>query len=306
MSRICVLVSTQQDLDRWSNEGAERAVCLHSDIPEKAILHLKSGDAVTMYRCGPAGIEVYSGSTRSRFVFTADSSCTFYGAGDVEVITGSAEVYGAAVVHLSGGKLKAGPKVPVFLDGCGEVTGGIVVARTNAMPLGPEPEPWADYYGITRGTYEGQETLLVYKSVNGEYRSQYGTLYTPGSNPEALDWEPTPSCGKGLHFSPTPTMALGYGRWREDNRRFLRCAVLLSESVAIVDKIKAKRVVGGCVEVSVTGVEIPHESEPLLSRARRVERYRGEPSATRIGKELGVGRKRAVELAQQLRTEAAG
>lgn len=304
--RKCVTISTQRQLEDWSVSGQGRSVCLHSFIPGPSILRLRYRDDVNVYRCHPKGMEVYGVDRDCRLNFAADNSkLYFYGSGNVTVVSGEAEVYGHAEVNAIGGSIKAGPTVIVFKEGLADITGGQVVFRNSNVPR--DVPGWADYYGIHRSTWEGRETLLVYKSVNNDYRSNHGAFYAPGSNPEAADWQPTLGCGSGLHFSPTPSMALEYGCFSEGNRRFLRCAILPGEAVALTDKIKAKRVVGGCVEVSINRVPVPRtEAEILLSRARKVERYRGAPSATRIGKELGVGRKQATELAQQLRTEAAG
>lgn len=69
----------------------------------------------------------------------------------------------------------------------------------------------------------------------------HGTSYRPGTSAEALDWDPAPSCGGGLHFSPRPFMARKY----VSGSRFVACRVKLADVVVIddygtSDKLKAR------------------------------------------------------------------
>jgi hypothetical protein len=117
-----------------------------------------------------------------------------------------------------------------------------------------DPATWCDYRGID--VEDG--IAYVYKAVGDDWNSAYRvgsefTSYAPGTTPEAPDWLPSRECGNGLHFSPSPHHALAY---RDDGTRFLRCGVRLDEMVCLGDKVKAKRVVVGCVEVDVHAREV--------------------------------------------------
>ena len=89
------------------------------------------------------------------------------------------------------------------------VRGGVII----------EPPPidsaaaWLDYYGVEvkRGI------AVVYKSVDEDWHASNalpdGTMpdYSPGSKPEAPDFDPAPrDCGKGLHACARPSAALTY------------------------------------------------------------------------------------------------
>jgi hypothetical protein len=109
-----------------------------------------------------------------------------------------------------------------------------------------DPAQWCEFHDVE--VSEG--IAYVYKAVSDEWLSDYGTDYRPGSMPEATDWEATQSCGKGLHFCAHPSQSLEYKR---DATKFVKCGVPLNEMVTLDDKIKARRVAVGCVEVDLCG-----------------------------------------------------
>lgn len=89
--------------------------------------------------------------------------------------------------------------------------------------------------------------------MNAEWTTDRGTDYSPGSAPEAADWEPDGQCGGGLHFSPYPMQALMYHDFGPDTR-FLAVGVRVDELSPILGstpKAKARRVVVPCREVTV-------------------------------------------------------
>ena len=112
-----------------------------------------------------------------------------------------------------------------------------------------DPATWCEVRGVK--VVDGIAT--VYKALNDQWSTPRGFDYSPGSTPEAPDWEPTETCGQGLHFGVTPSHSAEY---LEGATKFVRCGIRLDEMVPLGDKVKAKRVVTPCVEVDQYGVEV--------------------------------------------------
>jgi hypothetical protein len=95
-----------------------------------------------------------------------------------------------------------------------------------------DPQTWADLYGakVSRGG-----RMTVYKGVNADLLSGYKFAYPIGKTVACTDWNTTPECGNGLHFSPSPTSTESYC----DPVRYLECTVKLAEVVPLGDKVKA-------------------------------------------------------------------
>ena len=133
------------------------------------------------------------------------------------------------------------------------VTGGVVIDIT-ALDLTRLPD-WADYHGVD--VVDGE--AIVYKAVGGNLRSGRGFAYPLGETVTCPDWDPTPTCGAGLHFSPHPTQARDYYRGAT---RYLRCAVPVTDLVVIdghalhlAPKVKARSARVLC-EVDIHGDEM--------------------------------------------------
>jgi hypothetical protein len=111
---------------------------------------------------------------------------------------------------ISGGYIRADATVTVNLWNGAECEGGcqiVVNLSTN--------QDWCGYYGVP---ISKDGTIILYKGVSGDYRSGYGGDYTPGSMPEADQWDGGKvECSHGLHWSPTPRhtreFAPGVKRW---------------------------------------------------------------------------------------------
>ena len=71
------------------------------------------------------------------------------------------------------------------------------------------------------------------------YSARAGIAYAPGATVEAPDWEPTPSCGAGLHAVPHTVDGLAY--YPEATRYVAVTAPLDSLVVIDDDKVKAPR-----------------------------------------------------------------
>lgn len=123
-----------------------------------------------------------------------------------------------------------------------------------------DPHEWCVVRGVKTETIETEigavEIAWVYKAVNDAWTTDRGTIYNPGSTPEAPDWEPTDKCGRGLHFGVTPSHSAEY---YTEATRYVRCGVSLDECVGVGDKLKARRVLIPCVEVDRYGMEVSDE-----------------------------------------------
>lgn len=94
-------------------------------------------------------------------------------------------------------------------------------------------EDWAEFYGVEQS---GKTKLVVYKLVGDELKSGHGMEYPVGREVVAPDWDKTPRCGHGLHFSPSPSACHRYS----EGTRYLACEVKSSEVVLLGDKIKSR------------------------------------------------------------------
>ncbi|QFG04879.1 hypothetical protein SEA_NITZEL_53 [Mycobacterium phage Nitzel] len=119
-----------------------------------------------------------------------------------------------------------------------------------------DPATWCDYHGVR--VCDG--IAYLYKAVNQQWTTDRGVDYSPGSTPEAPDWDPDwRDCGKGLHFCAHPMQSLAYLGLPADEARFLQVGVRLDELVPMDDKAKARRVVVPCIEVDRYGEIIDQE-----------------------------------------------
>ncbi|AXQ60755.1 hypothetical protein I5H32_gp055 [Mycobacterium phage EleanorGeorge] len=72
-----------------------------------------------------------------------------------------------------------------------------------------DPATWCDYHGVR--VCDG--IAYLYKAVNQQWTTDRGVDYSPGSTPEAPDWDPDwRDCGKGLHFCAHPMPVSGLPR----------------------------------------------------------------------------------------------
>ena len=127
------------------------------------------------------------------------------------------------------------------------------------------PRAWCDYYGVEiSGSVGDGRIAVLYKSVDDDYSTSRGraagVFYRPGETPMAPDWDGgLAECGGGLHFSPTPKMALEFNI----GTHFVACPVLLTDMRMPQDtdghpnKIKAKGCCEPVYEVNKDGQPIP-------------------------------------------------
>ncbi len=219
---------------------------------------VKAYDSAVVTAYGSAVVTAYGSAVVAAYgsaVVTAHGSAVVTASGSAVVTAhGSAVVtaYGSAVVKASGSAVvKASKYVAVqkMAHGTQRISGGVVIE----VPVLTTAREWCDYYGVTvkRGV------ALLFKAVDDEYRSHHnGFAYTPGTKPEAPDWDDgKKECGGGLHFSPRPWMAREFF---ENATRYVCCPVTLTEIVVHPDaqypqKVKAPRVCGPVWECDEDG-----------------------------------------------------
>ena len=130
-----------------------------------------------------------------------------------------------------------------------QITGGVLIK----VPKPTTPIEWCAFYGAK---LEG-ELAILYKAVREDYRSAHGMLYTPGTTPEALDWDGGHAeCGGGLHFTADPMTAKVH--FDPEATRFVACPVALADIIVHPTpeypfKIKARRVAAPIYEVDRSG-----------------------------------------------------
>jgi len=119
-----------------------------------------------------------------------------------------------------------------------------------------DPREWCQFHGVEIV----DDVAYVFKAVNADWTTGRGVDYSPGTTPEAVDWDASwRGCGRGLHFCAHPMLSLSFLGESVDKARFLKVGVRLDEMVPLDDKVKARRVVVPCVEVDRYGklVEVP-------------------------------------------------
>ena len=135
-------------------------------------------------------------------------------------------------------------------------SGGVRVfgGKKIRLPKLRNASEWCAFYGVKvrRGT------AILFKAVGDDYKSSHGTIYAPGSTPQATDWDGgKKECGGGLHFSPRPMLALAFGS-DADAKRFVACPVKVAEIVVhpdgkLPEKVKAPRVCAPIWECDIDG-----------------------------------------------------
>ncbi len=163
------------------------------------------------------------------------------------------EAKGYCQISLTGRVLAvAAATVAVLLQGSlAQCDGGIQVhVKKNT------PAEWCEYYGVDIK----EDIAIVFKAVDEDFATNNSRsasiFYQPETTPIAPDWDGGEiECGKGLHFSPSPLMALEFN---PTGKHFIACPVALKDIVVHPDgiypqKIKARGLCAPCYEVDRFG-----------------------------------------------------
>jgi len=218
---------------------------------------VRAFDSATVEAFGSATVEAFGSATVEAFgsaTVRAFDSATVEAFDSATVRAfGSATVraFGSATVEAFGSAtVRASKYVAVHRkSGRATIAGGVVIEPPDLTT----PAGWLDYYDIEP---DENGVVVLYKAVDDDtWKSDHGTVYPPGSTPEAPDWRADGECGHGLHFSPRPHMTHAY----TGQRNHIACPVLAATLVPIgdrwsSDKAKSARVVEpGCSPCDIDG-----------------------------------------------------
>jgi hypothetical protein len=175
---------------------------------------------------------------------------------------GSAQVraYGSAQVTAYGSAQVTASRYVAVTRHAGRygtpvVEGGVLID----IPRPRTAEEWCELHDVV--VADGIATL--YKAVGDDFTTDHsraaGIAYTPGTSPEAPDWDGGKAeCGGGLHFVARPWEGL---RFNPGAKRFVACPVALADIAVHEDasdpgKVKASRICGPIVEVDQDGTPV--------------------------------------------------
>ncbi|MFN8525149.1 MAG: hypothetical protein U0821_18795 [Chloroflexota bacterium] len=226
------------------------------DELEAALVSTDGGRTATIVVAGQARVTAYGQAVVTAYgqaVVTASDQARVY-AYDQAVVT----AYGQAVVYASDqARVYASEYCVVYVysdsvacDGPGHVI---------RPPSIWEVETWAAVHGVR----VSGGRLYAYKALDGALQTGHAydspTTYVPGTDVAPAKWDPSPTCGDGLHLSPHPHLAR---RYRMDAERWVLVSAAVSDCVVVepgphADKIKAKLV---HVEYEVSEFGEPMES----------------------------------------------
>jgi len=245
-----VEVTTQEECDREAAKG-NTVIVLAGFFIVRDSSQVRAYGSSQVTACCSSQVSAYDSSQ----VRAYDSSqVTAYGSSQVTAY-GSSQVRACGNVFIrlySALSIKASSSVIIHILGkCKSIKGGIQIKSKKIKTI----DDWCDFYGAKKV----KDCVILYKAVDDNYMSMYGTCYKPKTKPEALDWDGgKQACGKGLHFSASPREAREFFRGAT---KFVACPIKKSE-IAIhpncdsPEKVKARAVSKPCYEVDIDGVRI--------------------------------------------------
>jgi len=185
--------------------------------------------------CGSAHVTAYDSAQVRAYDSAQVRAC-----GSAQVTAhGSARVTAhdsAQVRAYDSAQARATPVVAVTLLSADAVVAGGVQIRANGFV---DFDSWATAHGVE----QTQESAILYKAVDDDFRSPHHAQYTPGATAQAADWDGgKDECGGGLHFSPQPGSALAFNLTAS---RFVACRVQIAdiavtENATYPHKVKAR------------------------------------------------------------------
>lgn len=204
-------------------------------------------DEAIVHASGSA--HVYA-SGRSRVDAHGDASVDAWQSAGVRA-HGSSEVRarGATTVELQGrASVMSTPHVTVLR----RARRGQEVEHSPSGAGPTTPLEWCSFHGVDVVA----DAVTLYKAVDDDYRSTFGTIYAPGSMPETATWDGGErECGNGLHLCPHPSLALQFA---PQATRFVACPVMIGDLAPNVGrryltKTKARRISAPVYEVDLDG-----------------------------------------------------
>ena len=229
---MSTIVRTQQELDAALADGKADIII---DSPRGVWLTV-SGSA-TVGAWGSATVEAWDSAT-----VEASDSATVEASGSATVRAwGSATVRASmcVAVHVMSKQARINGGVQIELP-------DLVVAAN-----------WLAYHGI--GVTDG--VAVLFKAVEDDWKASHktGVHYTPGTVPEAPDWDPEPrECGGGLHLCARPWEAKA--RYHGSATRFVAVPVF-ADDIRIhpgdTNKVRVPRACAPVWECTIDGAPVP-------------------------------------------------
>lgn len=193
---------------------------------DAAIVRQEGDPLVRIEVCGSVNVYIYDSAT----VYVYDSARV--------TASGSASVYAfdsASVYASDSATVSASGFVTVL-----RLSPNVVVLTGGRIPDFSTPLGWCEYAGAAEAS---AETRILYKGLDSEFRSAHGTVYLPGTEVVAPDWDDGEAeCGGGLHFCASAAATLQFA---DDAAKFVACEVALADMAAhefprYPSKIKAR------------------------------------------------------------------
>ncbi len=231
-----ITVTTQAELDA--------ALVAADTEAEWTDIHIRSDAGVWLYLTRTPGSSSVMAWGSSSVVAWESSSVEAWDSSSVVALGSS------SVVARDSSSVVAGDYVAVHLHSARATIDGGVLIDVTALDESDLTQ-WASYHGAK----VSDGSLVLYKAVDADLKSERGFLYPIGETVEAADWRADNACCGGLHLSPSPSCAQAY---YPSASRFLRCEVDPQDVRPIpggVAKAKARRV-RVVAEVDIHGDEV--------------------------------------------------
>ena len=232
---------------------------------------VRAWDSATVHASGSATVRAFDSAIVRAFdsaTVHAFDSATVHALGSATVHArdlATVHALGSATVHARDlATVRASTYVAVTIAATfkGQISGG----RQIRIPKLKTIEEWCAFHGLK--AING--VVVLYKGVGTDYKSIRGGDYTPGTTPEAYDWDGgKQECGRGLHFSPSPMHTLEFNSCV---KKFIACPVKAKDIVIHPDgqfpqKVKARCCCAPVWEVDIDGKRI--DMSAIVAARRR-------------------------------------
>ena len=217
---------------------------------DAAIVRQEGDPLVRIEVCGSVNVYIYDSATvyvydSARVTASGSASVTASGSARVTASdSASVSAFGSAsVIAFDSARVYASDSATVSASGFVTVlrlSPNVVVLTGGRIPDFSTPLGWCEYAGAAEAS---AETRILYKGLDSEFRSAHGTVYLPGTEVVAPDWDDGEAeCGGGLHFCASAAATLQFA---DDAAKFVACEVALADMAAhefpqYPSKIKAR------------------------------------------------------------------
>ena len=247
-----IKVTTQSELVAVVKAG-DIALVSAGEFYASGSAQVTASDSAQVTAYGSALVRAYDSAQVRAY---GSAQVTAYGSAQVTA-SDSAQVaaYASALVRAyDSAQVRASKFVAVTTHGISvKVRGGRTIKIVN-----PKTVPqWCAFYGLT--IKDG--IVILYKGLSEDFKANHDAFdYTPGTTPEASDWDGGKNeCGGGLHFSPRPCATYEFNN---EAVKFVACPVRVKDirkpkpSDEYPNKVKAKGCCAPIWECDIDGKKI--------------------------------------------------